>query len=170
MISSLFVASLVAFCLLDQLKSVRKEYAAVTISHGNKYEYNTNQKENENESSEKPTPPAEEGKELSVRNYRSLLVLLGFICMFTNAIFPSIMSFGTLPYGNIAYHLAVTLSSIANPVACFIAGFVKTNSIRNIIGLCIATIPFAVYPLVIAIMSPSPPLMGNVAGGILVVS
>ena len=164
------MASLVAFCLLDQLKSVRKEYAAVTISHGNKYEYNTNQKENENESSEKPTPPAEEGKELSVRNYRSLLVLLGFICMFTNAIFPSIMSFGTLPYGNIAYHLAVTLSSIANPVACFIAVFVTSNSIRNIIGLCIATIPFAVYSLVTAVMSPSPPLMGNVAGGILVVS
>jgi riboflavin transporter 2 len=166
-ISSLFVASFVAFGLLDQLKSVRKEYAAVTIAHGNKYEYNTNQP---TENSEKPAVPQEEGKQLSVKNYRALLVLLGVICMFTNAIFPSIMSYGTLPYGNVAYHLAVTLSSIANPVACFIAVFVTSNSIRNIIALCIATIPFAVYSLVTAIMSPSPPLMGNVMGEILVVS
>jgi riboflavin transporter 2 len=170
-ISSLFVASFVAFMLLDQLKSVRKEYAAsVTIAHGNKYEYNTNQAANEAENSEKPLPPKEEGKQLSDKNYRALLVLLGVICMFTNAIFPSIMSFGTLPYGNIAYHLAVTLSSIANPVACFIAVFVTSNSIRNIIALCIVTIPFASYSLATAMMSPSPPLMGNVMGEILVVS
>lgn len=170
-ISSLFVASFVAFMLLDQLKSVRKEYAAsVTIGHGNKYEYNTNQASNDTENVEKPVIPVEEGKQLSEKNYRALLVLLGVICMFTNAIFPSIMSFGTLPYGNIAYHLAVTLSSIANPVACFIAVFVTSNSIRNIIALCIATIPFASYSLATAVMSPSPPLMGNVMGEILVVS
>lgn len=170
-VSSLFIASFVAFMMLDQLKSVRKEYAAsVTIGHGNKYEYNTDQAQNGAENSEKPLPPKEEGKQLSEKNYRSLLVLLGVICMFTNAIFPSIMSFGTLPYGNIAYHFAVTLSSIANPVACFIAVFVTSNSIRNIIALCIVTIPFATYSLTTAVMSPSPPLMGNVMGEILVVS
>ena len=168
-ISSLFVASLVSFFLLDQLKSVRKEYVAVTIGHGHTYDYNTNENKSEDESNGQQ-PIKEEGKKLSDKNYRSLLVLLGVVCMFANAIFPSIMSYGTLPYGNVAYHLAVTLSSIANPVACFIAVFVTSNSIRNIIALCIVSIPFAAYSMTTAVMSPNPPLMGNVMGEILVVS
>lgn len=168
-ISSLFVASFVAFLLLDRLKSVRKEYAAVTIGHGNTYDYSGNQSSLEAENKEQLHEKTE-GKKLSDKNYRSLLVLLGVVCMFSNAIFPSIMSYGTLPYGNVAYHLAVTLSSIANPVACFIAVFVTSTSIRNIIALCILTIPFASYSLATAAMSPNPPLMGNVMGDILVVS
>lgn len=168
-ISSLFVASLVSFFLLDQLKSVRKEYVAVTIGHGHTYDYNTNETKAEDEGSSKQLAK-EEGKKLSDRNYRLLLVLLGVVCMFANAIFPSIMSYGTLPYGNIAYHLAVTLSSIANPVACFIAVFVTSTSITNIVVLSIVSIPFAAYSMATAVMSPTPPLMGNVMGEILVVS
>lgn len=168
-ISSLFVASLVSFFILDQLKSVRKEYVAVTIGHGHTYDYNTNETKAEDEGSSKQLAK-EEGKKLSDRNYRLLLVLLGVVCMFANAIFPSIMSYGTLPYGNIAYHLAVTLSSIANPVACFIAVFVTSTSITNIVVLSIVSIPFAAYSMATAVMSPSPPLMGNVMGEILVVS
>lgn len=165
-ISSLFLASFVAFLLLDQLKSVRKEYAAsVTIGHGNNFQYNTN----DEKSDDSDVPAKATEKKLSDRNYRNLLVLLGFVCCFSNAIFPSIMSFGTLPYGNVAYHFAVTLSSIANPVACFIAVFVTTTSIRNIITLCVVTIPFAAYSIATAAMSPSPPLLGNVMGEILVV-
>lgn len=165
-ISSLFVASFVAFSLLDQLKSVRKEYAAsVTIGHGNTYKYDSDQPAEAD-----PLPEKPKEKKLSDKNYRALLVLLGVVCMFANAIFPSIMSFGTLPYGNVAYHLAVTLSSIANPVACFIAVFVTSTSIRNIVALCLVSVPFATYALVTAVMSPTPPLMGNVAGEILVVS
>lgn len=168
-ISSLFVASFVAFLMLDKLKSVRKEYAAVTIGHGNTYEYD-NHATKENEANDQPLPPKEDGKKLSDKNYRALLVLLGVVCMFANAIFPSIMSYGTLPYGNVAYHLAVTLSSIANPVACFIAVFVTSTSIRNIVLLCLVAVPFAGYSMALAVMSPSPPLMGNVMGEILVVS
>lgn len=168
-ISSLFIASLVSFFLLDQLKSVRKEYVAVTIGHGHTYEYNVNEIKAEEDKGQQQQIK-EEGKKLSDKNYRALLVLLGVVCMFANAIFPSIMSFGTLPYGNVAYHLAVTLSSIANPVACFIAVFVTGTSIRNIIALCIVSIPFAAYSMTTAVMSPSPPLMGNVMGEILVVS
>lgn len=169
-ISSLFVASFISFFLLDQLKSVRKEYVAVTIGHGHTYDYNTNDNAKEDTNNGQQLPAKEEGKKLSEKNYRALLVLLGVVCLFANAIFPSIMSFGTLPYGNVAYHLAVTLSSIANPVACFIAVFVTSTSIRNIIALCIVSLPFAAYSMTTAVMSPSPPLMGHVMGEILVVS
>lgn len=168
-ISSLFLASFVAFMLLDQLKSVRKEYAAsVTIGHGNNFQYNTNEGASKNDS-DLELPLKTNEKKLSDKNYRSLLMLLGLVCCFSNAIFPSIMSFGTLPYGNVAYHFAVTLSSIANPVACFIAVFVTSTSIRNIVFLCVLSIPFAAYSITTAAMSPSPPLLGNVMGDILVV-
>lgn len=172
-ISSLFVASFVSFTLLDRLKSVRKEYAAsVSIAHGHKYEYNTQQDMKEAEHHENGTTAIAGGqKTLSDKNYRGLLVLLGFVCMFSNAIFPSVQSFSTLPYGNVAYHLAVTLSSIANPVACFIAVFTSSSSsIRNIIVLCIVSIPPTIYCLFTAVASPTPPFRGMIIGNILTVS
>ncbi|KAG5674100.1 hypothetical protein PVAND_004085 [Polypedilum vanderplanki] len=170
-ISSLFIASLIAFILLDQLKSVKKEYANVTISHGNKYEYNRNAENEEhkvnNETDRKK--PEEKIKKLSVANYHGLLVLLGTICMFTNAIVPSIMPFGTLPYGNVTYHLSVTLSAIANPVACFIAVFLTGTSIRNIITLSITSLPFVIYSMTTSVMSPSPPMMDTIYGEFFVI-
>lgn len=105
-ISSLSFAALIAFTLLDQLKSVRNEYAKVTIGHGNKYHYthDSHQSEVETAVNEK-TSDGNEGnsinssstavtKKLSTFNYRSLLILLGTVCMFVNAIFPSVMPFG----------------------------------------------------------------------------
>lgn len=178
-ISSLSIAALIAFILLDQLKSVRNEYcASVTqIAHGNKYRYRHEphsdsevaEKSSNDNISEKPID-GERIKKLSVFNYRGLLTLLGAVCMFVNAIFPSVMPFGTLPYGNVTYHLSVTLSSIANPLACFIAVFITGTSIRNIITLSVISIPFIVYSLVIAVLSPNPPMIGNPIGEVLIVS
>lgn len=172
-IFGIFCASFIAFVLLDRLRTVRTEYASVVISNGNNYQYNTSKTEPIEDQKHDQLPHvevvAEEFKKLSDKNYRALLVLLGVICMFANAIFPSIMTYGTLPYGNIAYHLAATLSSIANPVACFLAVFLTKTSIRNIVCLSIIAIPFAIYSMTTAVMSPNPPLMDNVMGEILVV-
>lgn len=174
-ISSLFIAALIAFILLDQLKSVRKEYAKVTIGHGNKFKYHDHHDDSMTNSDEKKETETEHTeivkkvKKLSTMNYRGLLVLLGVVCMFVNAIFPSVMPFGTLPYGNVTYHLSVTLSSIANPLACFIAVFITGTSIRNIITLSIISIPFVVYSLVIALLSPTPPLVGTSLGEALII-
>lgn len=101
-VSSLFIAALIAFILLDQLKSVRQEYAAnVTIAHGNKFKYHDHQYHDEaaitsddKESEEKTETTKVIVKKLSKFNYRGLLVLLGVVCMFVNAIFPSVMPFG----------------------------------------------------------------------------
>lgn len=100
-VSSLFIAALIAFILLDQLKSIREEYAAnVVIGHGNKFKYHDHHDEGDSNSEEKAsqiekTPnETERVKKISVANYRGLLVLLGAVCMFVNAIFPSVMPFG----------------------------------------------------------------------------
>lgn len=53
-----------------------------------------------------------------------IFVVLAWVNALTNAVLPSVQAYSCLPYGNQAYHLAATLSSVANPVACFIAMFV----------------------------------------------
>lgn len=112
---------------------------------------------------------ADEGTHLKRRTFASLLVLAAWLCVFGNGVFPSIQSYSCLPYGNIAYHLSATLSSMANPLACFLGFFVATTSLRSISllsGLCTV---FAVYIAVTAVMSPTPPLVGLAGGEALVV-
>lgn len=163
-IFSLLLASLLAFILLDRLKSVRDEYANVKILNGNNYQYD--------ESSMASDPALKETEiiNLSTINYRGLLVYIGILCMFVNAIVPSIMPFSTLPYGNVTYHLAITLSLMANPVACFIAMFVKKNSVNHILIMSAILLPFLSYAITTAVLSPAPPLTENTFGEFLVVS
>uniref|UniRef100_A0A1B0GK16 Riboflavin transporter n=1 Tax=Lutzomyia longipalpis TaxID=7200 RepID=A0A1B0GK16_LUTLO len=167
-VTTFMVVSLGAFVLLENLSVCKKEYAAVKIDRGNKYTYDESSKINE--SGEQLTLQEDSGfTNLSVTTYRALLVLMGIICMFGNGIFPSIQSYSCLPYGNIAYHLTVTLSSIANPLACFLAVFLPHTSIRMISILSSIATAIGVYAVATAVMSPSPPLLGNIGGEILVV-
>ncbi|XP_059619966.1 solute carrier family 52, riboflavin transporter, member 3-B [Phlebotomus argentipes] len=167
-VTTFMCVSLGAFILLENLKLCRKEYVAVKIEKGNKYTYDESSKINE--SGEQLTVQEDaENTSLSVTTYRLLLILMAVICMFGNGIFPSIQSYSCLPYGNIAYHLTVTLSSIANPLACFLAVFLPHTSIRLISILTSIATAIGIYAVATAVMSPSPPLFGQVGGEILVV-
>lgn len=166
------IFSAMAFFLLDRHKISKREYAAVVIRNGNHYEYE--QKDRFADlpmaagSDESTAIAPKQG--LSRKKHYYLLTLLTVACMFGNGVFPSIQSFSTLPYGNMAYHFTVTLSSIANPVACFLAVFLPHNSIRRITILFAVGTVIGVYGLVTAVLSPTPPLLDNVWGEILVVS
>lgn len=168
------LASFIAFILLDMLPSIKQEYAAVTIVHGNNYVYTTDKIQEEHSQQTEKLPVADtdkpEFKQLSQKNFKLLLILLGVVCVFSNAILPSIQSYSNLPYGNVAYHLAVTLSSMANPVACFLAVFLPHTGIRSIVGLSIISVPVASYAIATAMLSPAPPLVGTMIGDVLVVS
>lgn len=153
-IFSLFVASTIAFIFLDLYPSFKSEYAAREIKHGNDYSY---------KHEEETTP-----KSLSRLNYIGLLVLLGFVCSLINGVVPSVQSYSCLPYGNVAYHLAVTLSAIANPTACFLAFFVPHKSIRLVTWLTAISLLFAGYAFATSLISP-PPLQGKWVGDFLVV-
>ncbi|XP_073185974.1 solute carrier family 52, riboflavin transporter, member 2 isoform X2 [Lepidochelys kempii] len=114
-------------------------------------------------------PPAQATSFWTGRNI-CLLVLLGVSNALTNGALPSVQSYSCLPYGSAAYHLSVVLSNIANPVACFIAMFVLC---RSAVGLGVISVlggVFAAYLMVLAALSPCPPLLGNAAGVALVVS
>lgn len=98
------------------------------------------------------------------------LTLIFWINALTNGILPSTQSYSCLPYGQQAYNLANRLSAAANPLACFFALFVTTSSIGVITVLTIIASLMAAYELVLAGMSPNPPLQGEAIGTFLVVS
>lgn len=67
-----------------------------------------------------PGPDPEAHRLLSARS-ACLLGMLAITNALTNGVLPAVQSFSCLPYGRLAYHLAVVLGSAANPLACFLA-------------------------------------------------
>jgi riboflavin transporter 2 len=107
---------------------------------------------------------------LSQTVYIYFLLLAAWVCMFANGIFPSIQSYSCLPYGNVAYHLSVTLGSMANPIACFLAFFYPYSSVRTISILTSLSTIVTGYIMATALLSPVPPLVDTTGGEFLVVS
>ncbi|KAL4234715.1 hypothetical protein ACF0H5_006357 [Mactra antiquata] len=109
------------------------------------------------------------GRKMSLLGYVYFLIVIGWTNALTNGILPSVQSFACLPYGTEAYHLAVTLSNIANPVACFMAFFIPVHSAVKIgITSLVGTLT-SVYIMILAVGSPTPILVDSDAGGPLVV-
>ncbi|XP_043340324.1 solute carrier family 52, riboflavin transporter, member 2 isoform X2 [Cervus canadensis] len=98
-----------------------------------------------------------------------LLGLLAVTNALTNGVLPAVQSYSCLPYGRLAYHLAVVLGSAANPLACFLAMGVLCRSLAGLGGLSLLGMFFGAYLMVLAVLSPCPPLVGTSAGVALVV-
>ncbi|KAM8936833.1 solute carrier family 52, riboflavin transporter, member 2 isoform 3-T3 [Lycaon pictus] len=115
-----------------------------------------------------PSPDPDAHRLLSVHS-ACLLGLLAITNALTNGVLPSVQSFSCLPYGRLAYHLAVVLGSAANPLACFLAMGVLCRSLAGLGGLSVLGMLFGSYLMALAILSPCPPLVGTSAGVVLVV-
>ncbi|KAJ8303171.1 hypothetical protein KUTeg_019569 [Tegillarca granosa] len=111
-----------------------------------------------------------EENKLSLSIYIYYLLLIAWINALSNGVLPSIQSYSCLPYGNEAYHLAVTFASITNPLACFAAFFIPVKSSVIITFLTFLGTGVASYILVLAALSPEPFLLESLAGSILVVA
>ncbi|XP_003802391.1 solute carrier family 52, riboflavin transporter, member 2 [Otolemur garnettii] len=114
------------------------------------------------------SPDPEACRLLSARS-ACMLGLLAITNALTNGVLPAIQSFSSLPYGRLAYHLAVVLGSASNPLACFLAMGVLCRSLAGLSSLSLLGILFGAYLMTLAILSPCPPLVGTSAGVILVV-
>ncbi|XP_077982489.1 solute carrier family 52, riboflavin transporter, member 3-B-like [Glandiceps talaboti] len=98
-----------------------------------------------------------------------LMTIQAWINGLSNGVLPSVQSYSALPYGNVAYHLAVTLSQIANPVACLIVYFLPTRR-KSVVGLvAFLGTGVAVYVMWLALESPTPVLCGSVWGEVCIV-
>uniref|UniRef100_G1P9T1 Riboflavin transporter n=1 Tax=Myotis lucifugus TaxID=59463 RepID=G1P9T1_MYOLU len=53
--------------------------------------------------------------------------LVAFVNALTNGVLPSVQTYSCLSYGPVAYHLSATLSSMANPLACFLSMFLPNS-------------------------------------------
>lgn len=155
--------STIAFVLLNTLRMCKKEIAATEISDGNEYTYryrNTEEYEN----------IPDNVQNLSHYNYLYLMTIIGLIAFFGYGIFPGIQSYSCLPYGSGPYHLSVTLSAIANPLACLIAMFLPHASIHNLTTQSILSALIGVYLFYTALKSPNPPFAGTTFGNVTIVS
>ncbi|XP_048214768.1 solute carrier family 52, riboflavin transporter, member 2 isoform X2 [Perognathus longimembris pacificus] len=117
-----------------------------------------------------PTPrPDPKAHQLFTVQSACLLGLLAITNALTNGVLPAVQSFSCLPYGRLAYHLAVVLGSSANPLACFLAMAVLCRSLAGLCGLSVLGMLFGAYLMTLAVLSPCPPLVGTSAGVVLVV-
>ncbi|XP_009454423.2 solute carrier family 52, riboflavin transporter, member 2 isoform X2 [Pan troglodytes] len=117
------------------------------------------------------TTPGPDPKAYQLLSARSacLLGLLAATNALTNGVLPAVQSFSCLPYGRLAYHLAVVLGSAANPLACFLAMGVLCRSLAGLGGLSLLGVLCGGYLMALAVLSPCPPLVGTSAGVVLVV-
>lgn len=155
----------IAFILLNKLDVCKKEYARGTFGSGNEYHYDD---ENADNSEYKENIP-DDVRHLSSFNYCFLILAIVSLNILANGIFPGIVTYVGLPYGNNIYHLCVTLAAIGNPLAGLLAVILPHTSIRVIRILTLTQAILAVYILYIATQSPSPPLQHSVFGSILIV-
>ncbi|XP_036145760.1 solute carrier family 52, riboflavin transporter, member 3-A [Monomorium pharaonis] len=101
--------------------------------------------------------------------YYYSLVMIAVICFLSHGILPSIQSYSCLPYGNTAYHLTVTLTSIAGPLAISFGYFMKTPEVKLLNILMAAILALSSFVLYLAVKSPHPPLQHSWAGKLMVV-
>ncbi|NXH75557.1 S52A3 protein, partial [Hydrobates tethys] len=98
-----------------------------------------------------------------------IYLLISWVSALTNGILPSVQSYSCLPYGNTAYHLAATLSSMANPLACGVAMLLPGRSLALLGTLTMAGMCFGAYNMAMAVMSPCPLLQQSQWGDVIIV-
>ncbi|CAK1549297.1 unnamed protein product [Leptosia nina] len=102
-------------------------------------------------------------------HWLGLFILMAVINAFFNGLMPSLQTYSCLPYGRQAFHLAVTLGTIANPVACLAGVWMKMAHGRYIAGMLVISAGLIVYITVTAVMSPTPPLYQETSGAVIIV-
>ncbi|NXP18060.1 S52A3 protein, partial [Scytalopus superciliaris] len=98
-----------------------------------------------------------------------IYLLITWVSALTNGVLPSVQSYSCLPYGHTTYHLAATLSSMANPLACVVAMFLPNRSLTLMGILTVAGTGFGAYNMAIAVMSPCPLLQQSQWGDAIIV-
>ena len=107
---------------------------------------------------------------LSMRSTLFVLMIQVYLNAVFNGVVPSVLSYACLPYGEKTYHLALTLSAIANPVASLLFYIIALNSVKFMVFWTVVYSFLCAYVVGIAAKSPCPILLDNVGGSFLIVS
>ncbi|NXV74095.1 S52A3 protein, partial [Atlantisia rogersi] len=98
-----------------------------------------------------------------------IYLLITWVSVLMNGVLPSVQSYSCLPYGNTAYHLTATLSSMANPLACVVAMVLPSRSLSVLGTLTLVGTGFGAYNMAIAVMSPCPLLQQSQWGDAIII-
>ncbi|XP_064598818.1 riboflavin transporter 2-like [Liolophura sinensis] len=98
-----------------------------------------------------------------------LLVAVGWVKAMENGLIPALQSYAFLPYGMEPYSLAIDLAYIADPSVCFLASFFPPKTPRTLVLLTLLATLCMSYIVMLASLSPSPPLSDWKVGEVLAV-
>ena len=166
-ISALMLLSLFSFILL--VRYLKKTKSTEINNDSNFYMKSKEDSSNEKHSTSKEELVSTNTKE-SLQDIAFLLFVTAIINGLSNGALPALTSYSCLPYGFDIYHLTLSLSAAANPIACFLFFFVKMESVFSIVIGVMIYIGSATYTILVAVRSPCPYLTDSDAGGIIVVS
>ncbi|XP_070575489.1 solute carrier family 52, riboflavin transporter, member 3-B-like [Ptychodera flava] len=108
-------------------------------------------------------------KRLSISTWAYLLIIVAWLNGLKNGVLPSVQSYSALPYGNVAYHLCITLSLLVKPFIVLVAHFVPTKKLSVIGFVALCGTATGCYIFYLALLSPTPVLCGSTWGEALVV-
>ncbi|NXC46161.1 S5A3A protein, partial [Penelope pileata] len=117
----------------------------------------------------RPMEAHQEKVSYSLAELTFIYLLVAWVSSLTNGVLPSVQSYSCLPYGNMAYHLSATLSSMANPLACIVAMLLPCRSLALMGALTLAGTGFGAYNMAIAVMSPCPLLQHSQWGDTVII-
>ncbi|XP_076044888.1 solute carrier family 52, riboflavin transporter, member 3-A-like isoform X2 [Oratosquilla oratoria] len=173
---AMMIISALAFALLQNLRSIRRERVDLNISSSSAPEViQTSSPTLDSLESSKSISqlvqdvPVVPHRELSTTSFAFLLGILGWACLLANGVLPSIQSYSCGPYGNVAYHLVATLAALANPTAAFLTLLLPRAKPKTLGLLALLGSFFGAYVLATAALSPAPPLVDTDAGSALVI-
>ena len=166
-ISALMLFSLFSFILL--VRYLKKTKSMEINNDSNIYMKSKKDSLSEKHSTSKEELVSTNTKE-SLQDISFLLFVTAVINGLSNGALPALTSYSCLPYGFDIYHLTLSLSAAANPIACFLFFFVKVESVLSIAIGVLIYIGSATYTILVAARSPCPYLTDSDAGGIIVVS
>ncbi|XP_015440057.1 PREDICTED: solute carrier family 52, riboflavin transporter, member 3-B-like [Dufourea novaeangliae] len=116
-----------------------------------------------------PSYKTNSGWTMSTQVYSYLLIMMALVCFLGNGTLPSIQSYSCLPYGNVVYHLTVTLSAMAGPLAMSLGFVIKIPKVSCLSALTAVLIVLSGFVCFLAAASPTPPLQNTWIGELLVV-
>ena len=182
---AMMIISLTAFLMLHYLPSLRSERVSCTAGDTSRSSsanfsnvmrrdseenassvIDESDQENSLEAGDEIITDSDEAE--SKASIYPLLLVQCLVCCLSNGALPSIQSYSCAPYGNTIYHLAVTLSAMANPLMAFLAFFLPCSRRSIVFSLTVTGCLLSSYILVTALSSPDM-ILGVTGGGALVV-
>jgi riboflavin transporter 2 len=161
----LIFLSLFAFLLLE-FSNIAKPYRTI-------FNYPSSQITNSDEipmSSEPISLTLTAQIPMTKRCYYALLFIGFFSSIILFGILPSIGTYAVLPYSQRAYYISSIILPISSPLSVLVGLFVRsilkfiTISILFILAICTS-----LYVIIVAFLSPCPPLHDSTGGGILII-